>query len=49
MNLDKPTLVAYKGLFGTKECKTEERKKKQEWGLGVVGKQRNGKTQERHR
>jgi hypothetical protein len=36
----------YKGLFGTKEYKTEERKKTQEWGAGVVGKQRNGKTQE---
>jgi hypothetical protein len=33
------------GLFGTKECKTEKRKKTQECGIRAMGKQRNGKTQ----
>jgi len=44
MNLDKPTLVAYKGLFGTKECKTEEWEKTEEKDRNKVAKQRNEKT-----
>jgi hypothetical protein len=43
------TIFLIKGLFGTKEYKIEERKKTQKYDVGVIGKQRNGKTHETYR
>jgi len=38
------TSETFQGLFGTEDCKTEERKKTQEWEKNVWAKQRIGKT-----